>query len=101
MAPQKQQQGQPFGEKLGLLYKRWVLDCIPNLGYAVSLDFSRRPELYKLIDDQTAQRLTEMQGQYGYAPNFPNKEMRLQLMRPIFGASDGHPEGNEKSAFQT
>jgi hypothetical protein len=94
-------QQRTFGQQLGSMYKRWVLDCIPQLGYAVSLDFSRRPELYKRVDAKTVTLLTDMQSQYGYAPNFPNQDTRFMLMKPIFGASDGHPMGNEKSAFYT
>jgi hypothetical protein len=90
MATSTQSQRQPFGQQLGLMYKRWVLDCIPNLGYAVSLDFSRRPELYKQVDPKTAKLLTDMQSQYGYVPNFPNQDIRLTLMKPVFGISDGH-----------
>jgi hypothetical protein len=101
MATSTQPQRQPFGQRLGPMYKRWVLDCIPQLGYAVSHDFSRRPELYKRVDAKTASLLTDMQSQYGYAPSFPNQDMRLMLMKPIFGASDGHPMGNEKSTFYT
>jgi hypothetical protein len=65
------QQQPSFGQRLGLMYKRWVLDCIPNLGHAVSVDFSNRPELYKQVNAKTAQQLTELQSEYGYAPNVP------------------------------
>lgn len=83
-----------FGQRLGLMYRRWVLDCIPHLGHAVSLDFSHRPELYKRVDMKTAGLLTDMQSQYGYAPNFPNDETRLNLLKPIFGLSDGQKNSN-------
>ena len=96
-----QQQPSP-GERRGQLYKIWVLNCIPHLGHAVSLDFINRPELYKQIkDNDTVDKLTEMQSMYGYAPNFPNDDIRLMLMQPIFGASDGHGNGNDGSPFQT
>ena len=101
MATSTQQQHKSFGQQLGLMYKRWVLDCIPNLGYAVSLDFSYRPELYKQIDSKTATLLTNMQGQYGYAPDFPNQDIRLMLVKPLFGLSDGHMQRDNGSAFQT
>ena len=100
MATNKSQQRQAFGQQLGLMYKRWVLDSIPNLGHAVSLDFSRRPELYKQVDPKTAKLLTDLQGQYGYAADFPNQEIRLALMKPLFGVSDGHTNTNDASAFQ-
>jgi hypothetical protein len=75
------------------------LDCVPYLGYAVSLDFSRRPELYKQVKDETARQLTDMQSLYGYAPNFPNDDIRLRMIRPIFGTSDGHMNGKDRSSF--
>ena len=90
-----------FGQQLGSIYKRWVLDCIPHLGHAVSLDFSRRPELYRQVGAETAALLTDMQSQYGYAPNFPNEDSRLMLMKPIFGTSDGYQmNSGDGSAFQ-
>ena len=91
-----------FSQPLGELYQRWTLDTIPSLGYAVSLDFSRRPELYKDIEANTAGNLTKIQSQYGYAPNFPNRDIRLTLLKPIFGLSDGRRNGNDNaSAFKT
>ena len=92
-------QEKPFGKNLGLLYKRWVLDCIPDIGYGISLDFSRRPELYKQVDPHTAKYLTDLQSEYGYSPNFPNREIRSMLMKPIFGATDGQMNPNDGSVF--
>jgi hypothetical protein len=96
--------GQPpksFGILLGTMYKRWVLDCIVYLGYAVSVDFSNRPELYKQVNGGTATQLTDMQSRYGFEPNFPNDAIRLMLLKPIFGESDGHGSRNDDSIFQT
>lgn len=90
-----------FGEQLGLMYKRWVLDCVIFLGHAVSLDFSNRPELYQQVKDDIANKLTDIQSEYGFAPNFPDTTIRTQLMKPIFGASDGHGNRNDGSSFQT
>ena len=90
------------GDLRGQLYKIWTLDCISNLGHAISLDFFNRPELYKHVkDDDIVQKLTEMQSFYGFSPNFPNDEIRLMLMQPIFGSSDGHGGGSDSSSFQT
>jgi hypothetical protein len=90
-----------FSQQLAQLYQRWTLDIIPSLGYAVSLDFSHRPELYKDIKNTTAKNLTNIQSQYGYAPDFPNRDIRLMLLKPIFGLSDGHRNGNDNvSAFK-
>ncbi|MCP4403234.1 MAG: hypothetical protein GY801_38740 [bacterium] len=96
------QQKPSFGTRYGLLYKIWVSDCIPNLGHAISHDFTNRPELYKQIKNgNTVKNLTDMQSLYGYAPNFPNDDIRVMLMQPIFGASDGHGSGSDSSSFQT
>jgi hypothetical protein len=90
-----------FSDDLGLMYKKWVLDCISNLGYAVSVDFSTRPELYKGVSDATADNLTLLQSEYGYNANFPNDATRLMLMKGILGESDGHGSGNDGSIFQS
>lgn len=93
--------GASSGEQLGLMYKRWTLDCIVNIAYAVALDFSQRPELYQEVSDAIAEQLTELQSFFGYDANFPNMTTRQMLMTPIFGESDGHGSGNDTSAFQT
>ena len=95
------QQGRTFGGRLGLLYKRWTLDCVVNIAYAVSLDFSQRPELYQVVGNETADKLTELQSNFGFEANFPNMNTRQMLMNPIFGQSDGHSGGNDGSTFQT
>ena len=96
------QPGPSDGVRRGLLYKNWVLDCIPNLGHAISLDFFNRPELYKQVNDgDIVEKLSKMQSLYGYSPDFSNDEIRLMLMQPIFGASDGHGGGSDSSSFQT
>jgi hypothetical protein len=89
------------GEQLGLMYKRWTLDCIVNIAYAVALDFSQRPELYQEVGDDLAEKLTELQSEFGFEANFPNMNTRQMLMSPIFGESDGHSSGNDTSTFQT
>ena len=90
-----------FSILLGIMYKRWVLDCIIHLGHAVSLDFYNRPELYKQMKAETANQLTDMHGRYGFDPAFPNDAIRLMLMKPIFGESDSYGGGNDSSIFQT
>lgn len=91
----------PTGTQLGLLYKRWTLDCVVNIAYAVSLDFSQRPELYQEVGDSTADKLTQLQSDFGFEANFPNLNTRQMLMSPIFGESDGHSSGNDGSTFQS
>jgi hypothetical protein len=83
------------------MYKRWTLDCVVNIAYAVSVDFSQRPELYQDVSDDTADKLTELQSGFGFEANFPNVNTRQILMIPIFGESDGHGSGNDASTFQT
>jgi hypothetical protein len=87
------------------MYKRWTLDCVVNIAYAVSVDFSQRPELYQDVDDSTedstANKLTDLQSKFGFDPLFPNAVTRQMLMKPLFGESDGHGGGNDGSAFQS
>jgi hypothetical protein len=90
-----------FGEKLGLMYKRWTLDCVVTIAHAVALDFSRRLELYQQVADDIAAKLTELQANYGFQADFPDMPIRLRLMQPVFGGSDGQGSGNDGSAFQT
>jgi hypothetical protein len=90
----------PFSRQLATLYKIWTLDCVTHIGHAVSIDFSNRPNLYSGINLETANQLTEMQSEYGFSRNFANDAIRLMLMKPIFGESDGHGSGNDGSGFQ-
>src|SRR5437899_6990759 len=90
-----------FGERLGLDYKRWTLNCVVTIAHAVALDFSDRPELYQQVADDIAAKLTDLQANYGFQSDFPDMPIRLRLMQPVFGESDGHGSGNDGSAFQT
>src|SRR6266550_145909 len=89
-----------FGQELGLMYKRWTLDCVVTIAHAVAVDFSDRPELYRQVADDIAAKLTELQASYGFQANFPDMPIRQRLMKPVFGESDGHGSGNDGSAFQ-
>ncbi len=100
MAKQELVQPLPFGQRLGLMYKRWTLDCVVTFAHAVSLDFSNRPELYQQVADDTATNLTDLQSNYGFQANFQDMNIRQRLMKPIFGPSDGHGGGNGGSEFQ-
>jgi hypothetical protein len=100
MTTQKSAQPPDFGQQLGVMYKRWTLDCVVTIGHAVSLDFSDRPYLYEKVSAETATKLTELQGDYGFQANFPDMNIRQRLMKPIFGQSDGHGNGNDGSEFQ-
>jgi hypothetical protein len=89
-----------FGQKLGLMYKRWTLDCVVEIAHAVAVDFSDRPELYQQVADDIAAKLTDLQANYGFQDDFPDMPIRQRLMKPIFSESDGHGSGNDGSAFQ-
>ena len=91
-----------FGEKLGKMYQKWVLDCIPNLAYAVSVDFSKRPALYDGVSDVTAKKLTELQSRWGHSENYPDDEDRSMLMDAFFGTPPDKPGfGNDDSIFRS
>ena len=90
-----------FGQQLGLIYKRWTLDCVVEIAHAVALDFTARPEMYQQVADNIAAKLTDLQANYGFQADFPDMPIRQRLMRPVFGQSDGHGSGNDDSAFQS
>jgi len=90
-----------LGEQLGLMYKRWTLDCIVEIAHAVSLDFSNRPELYQRINDDTAAELTGLQGSWGFQANVPDTKIRQRLLKSIFGSSDGYSSANDGSEFKS
>jgi hypothetical protein len=98
---QARQETQCNGECIGSLYNRWVLDCVICAARAVSKDFSYRPQFYQDVDPKLAEQITELQSVSGYEANFPGKEIREMLMKPIFGMSDGHGDGNDGTPFQT
>lgn len=90
----------PYGILLGLMYRRFVLDCIADLGYAVSVDFIHRPELYQDVDPNIAGLMAIFQSTLDSAPDVPGTETRAMLYRPIFGTSDAIGTGNDGSAYQ-
>lgn len=90
----------PYENLLGLMYRRFVLDCIADLGYAVSLDFIYRPELYQDVDPKTAALMATLQSTIDKQANLPGTQTRAMLYKPIFGASDALGTGNDGSAYQ-
>jgi hypothetical protein len=88
------------GQQLGVMYKRWTLDCVVTIAHAVSMDFSDVPYLYKKVGADTAKKLTDLQSDYGFQADFPDLTIRQRLMKPIFGQSDGYGSGNDGSEFQ-
>lgn len=69
------------------LYAIWTLDCLIEIGYAVSTDFIARPQLYLGADIPDA--IVDLRMSWGTDPRFPNSAQRLAMMTPIFGRSDG------------
>lgn len=98
--PDETRHTKSIGEQLGLMYKRWTLDCVVCIAHAVAKDFSQRLELYQKLGNEVANLLTNLQSQYGFDRDFPNSEIRMMLMKPIFGDSDGHGSRNDGSACQ-
>lgn len=88
-----------LASQLASMYPRWVLDCIVMSAYAVSKDFSQRPELYQNVGGSVAKHLTALQSRYGYDGDFPDCDQRDMLLTPIFGVSDGGPKVDASSAF--
>jgi hypothetical protein len=97
---QARQETQCNGECIGSLYNQWILDCVICAARAVSKDFSYRPQFYQDVDPKLAEQITMLQSVSGYEANFPGKEIREMLMKPIFGMSDGHGDGNDGTPFQ-
>jgi hypothetical protein len=83
------------GHAIGDMCARWVLDAVVELAYAVSKDFSARPEFYKGND--VPDEIVDFRSAYGYARGYPNKVQRQDLASPVFGASDGYSQnGNDR-----
>ncbi len=89
-----------YGTLLGLMYRRFVLDCVADLGYAVSVDFIHRPELYQDVDPKVAALMATFQSTIDSAPNMPGTQTRAMLYQPIFGTSDAKGTGNDGSSYQ-
>src|SRR5215467_13710866 len=76
-----------FQDFVGDIYARWTLDCLVEIGYAISVDFVNRPYLYKGQD--IPDNIVDLRISYGSDPGFPNTVQRQAIMLPIFGRSDG------------
>jgi hypothetical protein len=76
-----------FPALLGDLYARWTLDCLIEIGYAISLDFVARPQLYQ--GDDIPDGIVGLRASYGSNADFANAAQRQAMMAPIFGRSDG------------
>jgi len=79
------------------LYAEWSLDCLVEIGYAISVDFVTRPQLY--LSDDIPDRIVQLRTSYGTDAQFPNTAQRQAIMAPIFGRSDGlKPDASTASA---
>jgi hypothetical protein len=76
-----------FGGLVSRLYASWSLDCLVEIGYAVSVDFVTRPQLY--LSDDIPDRIVQLRTSYGTDSQFPNTVQRQAMMMPVFGRSDG------------
>src|SRR5260370_16878283 len=101
MPDEKTTGGRPpgLGGQLALMYKRWVLDSIVMSAFAVSKDFSRRPELYQDVTSDVAKRITDIQSRYGYDGDFPDDNQSNMLLMPIFRFSSAGPTVHASSPF--
>lgn len=87
MATTAPQTGDDFSTLIGHLYARWTLDCLIEIGYAVSVDFITRPHLY--LSDDIPDEIVDLRMSYGTDARFPNTAQRQAMMMPVFGRSDG------------
>jgi hypothetical protein len=69
------------------LYAIWTLDCLVEIGYAISVDCITRPQLY--LSDDIPDVIVDLRMSYGTVPHFPNTVQRQTMMLPVFGRSDG------------
>lgn len=81
------QSANDFPALIGQLYARWTLDCLIEIGYAVSVDFVARPQLY--LSDDIPDSIVALRMSYGTDSRFPNTAQRQAMMMPVFGRSDG------------
>jgi hypothetical protein len=91
------QSANEFPALVGELYATWTLDCLIEIGYAVSADFVARPQLY--LSDDVPESIVDLRMSYGTNPRFPNTAQRQMMLSPVFGRSDGHaPDASTSTA---
>ncbi|SRR5713101_3974916 len=76
-----------FSALIGDLYARWTLDCLVEIGYAISVDFVSRPQLYQ--SDDIPEAIVGLRVSYGTSADSESAAQRQAIMIPIFGRSDG------------
>jgi hypothetical protein len=78
------------GHEIAGLYALAGLDVLIDLARLVSLDFFARPELYKQLDDpELAERLAQLNAQYGCNERLLDHEQRKAIFTPMFDDADG------------
>lgn len=77
---------QPYGALLGDLYARWTLDALIEIAHAVALDYAARPDFYRGSD--IPDHIVDLQISYGHVRDYPDKDQRSALSKPILGMSD-------------
>lgn len=87
-----------FSSLIGDLYLRWTLDGLIQTGYAVSVDFITRPQLY--LSDDIPEDIVNLRMSYGLNPIFPNTTQRQTMMLPVLGKSDGLKQDGASMAGQ-
>src|SRR5215475_1341769 len=86
-----------FSRLIGHLYATWTLDCLIEIGYAVSVDLITRPQLY--LSEDIPDTIVDLRMSYGTDPRFPNTAQRQAMMMPVFGRSDGlKPDASTNTA---
>jgi hypothetical protein len=77
--------------ELPILYFYYMLDFLPELSYAVSLDFFKRPHLFTDVGGfPYAAILARLRAKYGSHENIPSKAQRDEIFLPIFGSTRGY-----------
>jgi hypothetical protein len=89
-----------FADLISDLYARWTFDCLIDIGYAISLDFIARPQLYQ--DEAIPDEILKLRMSYGTSAGFPNTVQRQMMISPILGISDSRKPGTNSvpSSFE-
>lgn len=96
----KNEDDREFRASVARMYKRFVLDCISDLGYAVAMDFSQKPHLYVKVD-AIADTLSQLQSEINTSSNLPGKDTRARLYQPVWGNWENDKTGKDNAPFKT
>jgi hypothetical protein len=92
--------------RLAALYFWHKLDCLVELGYAVSCDFFKRPHLYLDLEGardreepdrpapSIAPKLAELYARYGTDEKIPSTAQRDRVFSSVFGGTSGSDRGD-------